>query len=145
MSDTIAITLDSACPNEFRNLYEATFTEWMNSHRTHTIEVNHGGKKTQETVVFDEALIMLVIRSEVSILRANITKKGTVYTSVGEAGAARCGFTIDIRVLDSYSMISRRHRSFPPTSHLKSAPKPIATSIYKNVGKNCHYIGISMQ
>ena len=58
MSEKIAITLASACNKRFRNSYEADFTKWMNCHRTYTIEVDHGDKKTQETVVFDEAHVM---------------------------------------------------------------------------------------
>ena len=41
-----------------RRFLRGYFTEWMSRHRTYTIEVDHGDNKTQETMVFDEALVM---------------------------------------------------------------------------------------
>ncbi|MCJ1263441.1 hypothetical protein MMC22_003311 [Lobaria immixta] len=62
MSGTITITLDPTCEEgfgeDYRENYEADFTEWMNLHRNWTTEVVHGNNRTQETFVFDEALIM---------------------------------------------------------------------------------------
>ncbi|MCJ1264259.1 hypothetical protein MMC22_004130 [Lobaria immixta] len=94
MSETIAITLDSAFKEDFGDSYEATFTEWMNRHRTYTIEVDHGDNKTQETMVFDEAHVMNGLHLSTSKLDGNKTAHATVRLSNPALRAANSWYTL---------------------------------------------------
>ncbi|MCJ1263438.1 hypothetical protein MMC22_003308 [Lobaria immixta] len=94
MSEKISITLAPACNKRFRKSYEAEFTKWMNSNRTHTIEVDDGGKKRKETVVFDEAHVMNGLHDSKSKIDTNKTAHATVRLSNPALRATNSWYTL---------------------------------------------------
>lgn len=66
----------------------------MSRHRTYTIEVDHGDNKTQETMVFDEALVMNGLHLSTSKLDGNKTAHATVRLSNPALRATNSWYTL---------------------------------------------------